>query len=86
MSSADVGQFALPDAVALDRVEQAVDVAELVIEQRTDDALGQIEPHVAQLLASLVPRLLLVGLRCSAAHLIVMPPYPWRANVTTFSK
>ena len=52
----------------LDRVQQSVDVTELVVEQRTDDAGRQIEAYVAELLASLVPRLELVGLRCSAAH------------------
>ena len=63
-----VGQLGVTDAVALDGVEQAVHVAVLVIEDRTDDALGQLEAEVAQLLARLIPGLLLVGLGSTAFH------------------
>ena len=52
----------------LTRVEQAVDVAVLVIEDRTDDALGQLESKVAQLLARLIPGLLLICLGRTAFH------------------
>ena len=39
----DVGELGVADAVALDGIEQAVDVAVLVVEDRADDAFGQLE-------------------------------------------
>jgi hypothetical protein len=62
----DVGELPLADAVALDGVEQPGDVAELVVEDRPDDAVGQLELQVAELLARLVPGLALVGVRGAA--------------------
>ena len=62
----DVGELPLADAVTLDRVQQPGHVAELVVEDRADDAVGQLELDVAELLARLVPRLALVGVRGAA--------------------
>ena len=57
----DVGQLGVADAVTLDGIEQRVDVAVLVVEDRADDAVGQFELEVGELLARLVPGFLLVA-------------------------
>ena len=64
----DVGQLPLTDAVALHGIEQPRDIAVLVVEDRADDAFGQLELDVAELLARLVPRLALVRMRRAARH------------------
>ena len=64
----DVGQLRVPDAVTLDGIEQRVDVAVLVVEDRADDAVGQFELEVRELLARLVPGFLLVLVRRAALH------------------
>ena len=56
----DIRQLPLADAVALDRIEQPGHVAVFVVEDRADDAFGQIELDVAELLARLVPCLALI--------------------------
>ena len=48
-------QFLVAEAVGRQRVDRAVDVAELVVEERADHALRQRRAHVADLLARLVP-------------------------------
>src|SRR5262249_40390475 len=64
----DVGELPLADAVALHGVEQPGHVAVFVVEDWADDAVGQLELDVAELLARLVPRLALVRMRRAAAH------------------
>ncbi len=64
----DVAEFRLADAVALDGVHQVVHVAVFVVEDRADDAFGQLELDVAELLARLIPGLALVFLRGAAAN------------------
>jgi hypothetical protein len=61
-----VGELPGADTVALDRVQQPGHVAELVVEDRADDAVGQLELDVAELLARLVPGLALLGVRRAA--------------------
>ena len=61
-----VGELRVTDAVALDGVQEPGHVAVLVVEDRADDAFGQLELDVAELLARLVPRLALVRLRGAA--------------------
>ena len=62
----DVGELTEADAVALDGIEEPVYVSVLVVEDRADDAVGQLEPNVVELLARLVPGLALILLRGSA--------------------
>ena len=50
-----VAQLAIREAVAGQRVDHAVDIAEVVVEERTDRALRQLAADVAYLLAHLVP-------------------------------
>ena len=64
----DVGELRMADAVALDGIEQPGDVAVFVVEDRADDAFGQLELDVAELLARLVPRLALIRVRGAALH------------------
>ncbi len=63
-----VGQVTMVDAVALDRVHQAVDVAVLVVDDRSDDAIGQLQAQVVELLARLVPGLALGSAGRPALH------------------
>ena len=64
----NVGKLPLADAVALDGIEQPGHVAVFVVEDRADDAFGQLELEVAELLARLVPRLALIRVRGAALH------------------
>jgi hypothetical protein len=50
------------------RVDHGVDVGELVIEERSTHAFGELCSHVADLLARLVPRGVQRGLRRAALH------------------
>ena len=62
----DVRELGVRDAVGLDRVEQRGDVAILVVEDRADHAVGQLQLDVAELLARLVPGFALVFVRGAA--------------------
>ena len=64
----NVGEFPLTDAVALDGVQQPGDIAVFVVEDRADDAVGKLEFDVAELLACLVPRFLLIRFRRTTHH------------------
>ena len=64
----DVGKLPLADAVALDGIEQPGHVAVFVVEDRADDAFGQLELDVAELLARLVPGFALIRVRGAALH------------------
>jgi hypothetical protein len=55
MRSASLAQRGEVEAVAGERVDGDEGVAELVVEERAEDALRQRVPHVADLLAHLVP-------------------------------
>ena len=61
-----VGELRVADAVALDGIKQPGHVAVFVVEDRADDAFGQLELDVAELLARLVPRLALIRVRGAA--------------------
>ncbi len=50
-----VAQFALREAVGSEAVDQAEGVAEFIVEARSDDALRQAAPHVANAFAHVVP-------------------------------
>jgi hypothetical protein len=63
-----VGKLREADAVALDGIQQPGHVAEFVVEDRADDAFRELELNVAELLARLVPRLLLIRVRGAADH------------------
>ena len=65
---ADVRQLDLSDAIALDGIEQAVDIAVLIVEDWTDYTRGQIELDVAQLLACLVPGFQLIRFGSPSFH------------------
>ena len=67
MSSAVSDSSREADAVALDGIKQPGDVAEFVVEDRADDAFGQLELDVGEFLARLVPGLALIRMR-GAAH------------------
>ena len=53
-----VAQFAEGESVRSKPVDRAVGIAELVVEERADDALRQRLPHVADLFAHVVPGVL----------------------------
>jgi hypothetical protein len=53
-----VAQLAVGEAVGGEAVDDAVGVAELVVEPRADDALRQGVPDVADLLADLIPAIM----------------------------
>ena len=61
-----VGEIGEIDAVALDGIKQPGHVAVFVVEDRADDAFGQLELDVAEFLARLVPRLALILVRGAA--------------------
>ncbi|MNV10938.1 hypothetical protein D3C71_1014820 [compost metagenome] len=63
-----IGEIREADPVALDGVYQAVDVTELVVEDGPHDAVRQLELEIGELLARLVPGLLLVRLGGPPLH------------------
>jgi hypothetical protein len=65
-SSGRVGEIRETDAVALDGIKEPGHVTVFVVEDRADDAFGQLELDVAELLPCLVPGLALVCVRGAA--------------------
>ena len=63
-----VGKLREADAVALDGIQQPGDVAVFVVEDRSDDAVWQLNLDVVEFLACLVPGFLLVLFRGAALH------------------